>query len=257
MKKIKTELNINEFPVELRYIFDGVTIYDSSSHSNAKVYYIDSGYYIKIDEKNALKDEANLSRCFYKLNLGVEVVEYISTDKDYLVTKSAIGEDLTHYLDDPVKLCKLLANALRNLHSKPIDGIPVSSRYTRFIEAANGDINGGYYDEFVILDRYKINSKEEAWQIMQENKHLIKKDTLIHGDPCLPNVIQKNGVFSSFIDFNMSGVGDKHIDIYWVIWSLNYNLKTDKYTDLFLDLYGRDNFSESMLYVIAAYEAFG
>ena len=63
--------------------------------------------------------------------------------------------------------------------------------------------------------------------------------------------------FSTFIDFDMAGVGDKHIDLFWAIWSLQYNLKTDAYTDLFLDLYGRENFDEDMLRVIAAFELFG
>jgi kanamycin kinase len=35
------------------------------------------------------------------------------------------------------------------------------------------------------------------------------------------------------------GVGDRHYDLFWGIWTLNYNLKTDKYKDIFLDAYGR------------------
>ena len=55
----------------------------------------------------------------------------------------------------------------------------------------------------------------------------------------------------------MCGLWDKHIDIYWAIKSLQINLKTEDYTDLFLDMYGRDNINEDMLRVIAAYELFG
>ncbi|MDE7300410.1 MAG: hypothetical protein K2N94_16560, partial [Lachnospiraceae bacterium] len=63
--------------------------------------------------------------------------------------------------------------------------------------------------------------------------------------------------FSCFIDLAMAGVGDKHIDLYWAVWSLQYNLKTEDYTDYFLDLYGRENFEYDMLKVIAAFELFG
>ena len=56
---------------------------------------------------------------------------------------------------------------------------------------------------------------------------------------------------------SMAGVGDKHIDLYWAIWSLQYNLKTDQYTDYFLDQYGRENFDHDMLNVVAAFELFG
>ena len=37
----------------------------------------------------------------------------------------------------------------------------------------------------------------------------------------------------------------------------HYNLKTDAYTDCFLDAYGRENFEYDMLRVIAAFELFG
>ena len=257
MLKTKINVDINSFPKQLAHLLENAGVYDSSSRSNAKVYYLDTGYYIKVDKRGELEREAFFARMFHKMGLGVEVIEYISLDKDYLVTREAIGTDLTHCLDTPEKICEILAFSLRKLHAQPINKVPVASVHQRFIDSANGSFDGGYYDESVLMDRYKVNSKEEAWSIMQDNKKLLVADTLIHGDPCLPNVIQNDSKFSVFIDFNMSGVGDKHIDLYWAIWSLQYNLKTEAYTDLFLDLYGRENFNEKMLLVVAAFELFG
>ena len=85
----------------------------------------------------------------------------------------------------------------------------------------------------------------------------LKCDTLIHGDACLPNIAQENGKFTSFIDVGMAGLGDRHIDLYWALWTLECNLKTDAYNDVFLDLYGRECVDEDMFRVIAAFEAFG
>mgnify|MGYP003311110714 CR=1 FL=1 len=90
-----------------------------------------------------------------------------------------------------------------------------------------------------------------------KNSSRLQADTLIHGDACLPNVIVKDSAFSAFIDLGMAGRGDKHIDLYWALWSLNFNLKTDAYTDCFLDAYGRENFEYDMLRVIAAFELLG
>lgn len=257
MKKIEIKINIDSFPKEIRHLLEDATVYDSSCSSDAVVYYIDTGYYVKIDDAHSLADEVALSKLFYSMGLGVEVIDYISTDRDYLVTRSAVGDDLTHCIYTPEKLCEILAASLRRLHAQSIDGIPFSSRYKRYMESADGNCSKGYYDESVLMDRYMVHSKEEAWTIMQQNKQLLAADTLIHGDACLPNIIQNNGRFSAFIDFNMAGAGDKHIDLYWAIWSLQYNLKTDAYTDFFLDMYGRDGFNEDMLRVIAAYELFG
>lgn len=245
------------FPQKINELIKNAKIYDSSCNSDAVVYYADTGYYIKTDAAGRLAEEAALNNLLHARGFGVEVIDYISAEKDYLITRSALGKDLTHSLDQPEMLCEILAGSLRMLHESDWEGFPVSSGFQRYMDSANGDYNGGYYDESVLMDRFRVHSKEEAWHIMQANKHLLACDTLIHGDACLPNIIQNMGKFSAFIDLSMTGIGDRHIDLYWAIWSLQYNLKTDFYTDLFLDIYGKDAFEEEMLRVIAAFELFG
>ena len=224
MKKTETKINISDFPQELHYLFDGATIYDSSSHPTMTTLYSDLGYYIKYAEKGALKKDAELGSLFENLGMGVEVVAYLSEDRDYLVTKEAKGEDALapKYLDNPEKLCEVLAKAMKYLHSRPTGGVPVS----------------------LCMDIYAKG----------ENGNRLKQDTFIHGDFCLPNIILDDWKFSTFIDVGLAGVGDKHIDLYWVLWSLNYNLKTDKYTDFFLEQYGKENVDMELLKLVAEVE---
>ena len=66
-----------------------------------------------------------------------------------------------------------------------------------------------------------------------------------------------NWRFSGFIDLGNGGVGDRHIDIFWGVWTLIYNFKTDAYCSRFLDAYGRDALDTDMLRVVAAAECFG
>jgi len=254
MIKTKIQINLEEFPAQIHPYLQG-TVYDSSSSDVARVYYSDRGYYTKVSPEGTLKEEAERSKLFAGLGLGVEVVAYISEGKDYLVTKEAAGQDLTHYLDKPEQLCKAMAETLKKLHATPTDGLPVSVRMPQYQELAEGKVSG--YAEYILMPRFFISSEEEAKTIIKENYHRIKSDTLIHGDYCLPNVILNDWNFSALIDFNLAGVGDKHIDLYWALWSLNYNLKTDAYTDCFLDAYGRENFDYEMLRVIAAFELLG
>ena len=224
MKKTETKINIAEFPKELHYLFEGATIYDSSSHPTMTTLYSTRGYYIKYAEKGALKKDAELGKLFETMGMGVEVVHYLSDEKDYLVTKEAVGDDALaqYYLDNPEKLCKVLAEAMKYLHSRPIEGVPVSQ----------------------CMDIYAKG----------ENTGKLKQDTFIHGDFCLPNIILDNWKFSTFIDVGLAGAGDKHIDIYWVLWSLNYNLKTDKYTDYFLEQYGKDKVDMELLKLVKQVE---
>ena len=161
-----------------------------------------------------------MTQVFEQNNMGVELVSYITAQNDYMVTKPAIGKDTTHYLDNPYKLCEVLAEAMKYLHNKPIKNIPVSP----------------------CMDLY------------EEKGHHLKYDTFIHGDFCLPNIILNNWKFSSFIDVGLSGIGDKHIDIYWVLWSLKFNLKTDKYNQYFLKLYGKENYDENILKIVTEVE---
>ena len=68
----------------------------------------------------------------------------------------------------------------------------------------------------------------------------ISKDSLgnyfVHGDLCLPNIIiDDNDEFIGFVDVNNCGKGDREYDYCWLLWSVEYNLKTNKYSHLLLE----------------------
>lgn len=221
MKKTKTTININEFPKELHCFLEDTTIYDSSSNPDMQVIYSEKGYYIKIAGKDTLKKEAQMTRIFESRGIGAKVAAFITEDKDYLVTEVVKGNDGLEHLNNPEKLCEALAEAMRYLHSLSTEGVPVS----------------------VSMKKYESLGNDK-----------IKSDTFIHGDFCLPNIMLENWKLTSFIDLGESGVGDKHIDLFWAMWSLAYNLKTEEYNDLFLDLYGRDKVDMEVLELVEKME---
>ena len=90
-----------------------------------------------------------------------------------------------------------------------------------------------------------------------ENKGCLETSVLLHGDFCLPNVIFDGGKLSGYIDLGGAGIGDRHIDLFWGAWTLNFNLHTEKYRDIFFDAYGRDKIDEERLLLVSAIEAFG
>ena len=95
MKRTETQINIHDFPVELHPYLAGADIYDSSSSPKAKVYFISPRYYLKVGERGTLMHEAFMARWFYKNGLGVEVIWYGGSDRDYMLTNAAEGEDCT------------------------------------------------------------------------------------------------------------------------------------------------------------------
>lgn len=207
MEKKPIQVDLMTLPKEIRPFLQDAQLYDSSCGAAAKVIYSDRGFYIKMAEKTALAREAEMTALFAQNGIGVPLLAYVTEgDKDYMVTEAAVGEDLTMMLDEPKKICRIMAEGMQHLHRLDMADMPLSPDMVAYTEAGYGE--------------------------------QMPADTCIHGDFCLPNVICRDGKFGCLIDMGQAGRGNRHIDLYWALWSLQFNLKTDKYTDYFLDAYG-------------------
>lgn len=261
MKLKPIEININNYPDNIKRILMNAKVYDSSCSSEASVIFADkdSGYFIKSSAKGALKDEALMTKYFNSLKLSARVIEYISLDKDYLVTEKISGEDCISdkYLTNPTKLCDTIAENLSFLHSIDFKDCPIKNHTERYLARAEANYLSGNYDKSMFPDSFGYHSESEARNVILMHSNLLKNDTLLHGDYCLPNILLNDWKLSGFIDVGCGGVGDKHVDIFWAIWTLFFNLKTDKYTKRLIDAYGRDKIEKDTLRLIAAIEVFG
>ncbi|MBQ2734896.1 MAG: aminoglycoside 3'-phosphotransferase [Clostridia bacterium] len=250
-----------DVPLDFRPMLEGAALYDSSCSPEARVYFIDrdGGYYLKSAPRGSLATEAALTRYFHAKGLAAEVLEYFCAERDWLLTARVLGEDCTHatYLSDPKRLCDTLATQLRALHETDFAGCPVPNRMETYLATATQNYAAGMFDASLFSEPWAYSSAEEAWSVLEANKHLLKTDTLLHGDYCLPNVMLDGWRFSAFIDLGNGGVGDRHVDLFWGAWTLLFNLKTDAYRNRFFDAYGRDRIEPDMLRVIAAAEVFG
>ena len=115
----------------------------------------------------------------------------------------------------------------------------------------------GVYDPSFTELGLKFSDRDKAYKYVTERKELFSSKVLLHGDYCLPNVLLDKFKFSGFIDVGNGGVGDRHVDLFWGAWTLNYNLKTDKYRDRFFDAYGRELVDEKIIELVGVAECFG
>ena len=256
---------ISKIPFELgseleRFVL-GAPIYDSSCNSDAKVYFVDKreGYFLKVGKKGSLYREAEMTRYFNSKGLGAEVISYASQENDLLLTKRVVGEDCTYekYLANPTRLCDILATTLRKLHEIDFRDCPITDKMQEYFASAEKNYRLGEYDKSHFPDSFGYRSAEDAYAVFQSSKAILTDKVLLHGDYCLPNVILNDWKFSGFIDVGQGGVGDRHVDVFWGIWTLGFNLKTNAYRNRFLDAYGRDLIDEEKLKVIGAIEVFG
>ena len=237
-------------------------IYDSSCSKEARVFFIDKegGLFLKESSAGSLEKEAALTSFFHSKGMSSEVLYYgTRCDKDYMITRRIPGEDCTHktYLDDPERLCDLWAGLLRSLHETDPSGCPVKDRIDTYKAAVKEGFGGEYFEPDLFSGLWEFGSAEEAIDVAKEGLDALRSDALIHGDYCLPNVILDKWKFSGYVDLGNGGIGDRHIDILWGIWTLKYNLGTAKYTDRFMDAYGRDAVDIEKLRMVAAMEMVG
>lgn len=259
MKRTLISPDLKDFPHRVRELSVGAKIYDSSCSPEARVFYIDKGcgYFIKRAARGTLRREAQMTEYFHGIGLSCPVVDYFTEGEDWLITERVKGEDLTHYTERPEWLCDRLAELLSWLHTLSYEGCPVADRTADYLYTARENYKNGLFDSSLFPSGAPFDNPREAMAYIEERCHSLKCDTLLHGDFCLPNIIMDGDSFSGFIDLGGAGVGDRHIDIFWAAWTLNFNLKTDKYRQRFYDAYGRDKIDPDRLKLISVIEMFG
>lgn len=261
MQRRPISLAPETLPTSLRSFLQDATVFDSSCSPAARVYFLDKGpgFYLKTAPKGTLQTEAALTEFFHSRSLSAQLLAYESLDADWMLTRRIPGEDclLPMYLDDPLRLCDTTAHLLRMLHETDPTSCPVANRTANYLSTARRNYERQQYDISLFPDNWGYASPEDAWDELSRNGKYLKADTLLHGDYCLPNILLDDWKFSGFIDLDAGGIGDRHVDLFWGIWSLQFNLKTDRYRDRFLDAYGREDICEDVFATIAAAEVFG
>ena len=248
-----------DFPLPVRPLMAGAAVYDSSCSQAARVYFIDrdGGYFLKSAPAGTLDNEAAMTRFLHARGLAAEVLHHERGQRDWLLTRRIPGEDCTHpmYTADPARLAALLGERLRVLHEIAPAGCPVD-RTEEYLRQAEANWHARRWDASLFPDNWGYATPEEAWAVLREHAPHFRRDTVIHGDYCLPNIMLEDWRFTGFIDVDAGGLGERHVDLFWGVWSLQFNLKTDRWGDRFLDAYGRDKVQKEMLRAVAAAEVF-
>ncbi len=266
MKLTPITINISDYPDTLHRILTGAQIFDSSSSPMARVLYIQRDgvcthhardYFLKTAARGSLKQEYELTRYFNKKGLAADSQLLTDDAHDYLLTEAVPGKDCTDamYLSDPKRLCDTLAQILFTLHEIEHDDCNINHT-DRYIKTIEQNYRAGDFD-LSYCDSPEIKTADEAYKYAKEHIGLLERNTLLHGDYCLPNVILRDWKLSGFVDVGNGGVGDRHVDLFWGAWTLRYNLGTDEYRQRFFDAYGRDRVDTQRLKLIGICEVFG
>ncbi len=205
---------------------------DSMGRSEAMVFQI-GDMFLKIAPEGTLARAAEAQEYFHRKGLSAPLIEFTQEEqRDWLLVKAVPGGYACSkaLMNEPEKLARALGETARMLHEVPFSDCLLSS--------ANGQMLIAY--------------EKEHGHPFAGDPFLLRHDALLHGDFCLPNVFFDDFRFTGFIDLGGAGPGDRHFDLYWAMWSLSYNLKTDAYNSQFMDAYGRDAFDQARFDLCAA-----
>ena len=260
-------METNNFPPEIRRFLSGAELYDSSCSEFAKVFRVEkgNGYFLKIADKGRLANEAVMYKYFHSKGLSAGVAEYISAEKDYMLTERVAGKDCRYpgYLAEPELLCETLAENMLSLHSLDYDGCPLQNKNLDILSIAEKEYAKGGRTQ--LFDESGFADAHEAYEYLKWNFGTLRNGSLIHGDFCLPNIMLEDFKFTGYIDLDLGGVGDRHWDIFWCAWSVWFNIgftesstpsKQAKYREYFLDCYGRGNIDGERLRLCAILASF-
>ena len=189
--------------------------------------------YLKIAPENALHRSALAQEYFHMKGLSAPLIDYVCEDgRDWLLVQAVPGRYACDRLlmSEPDRLARTLGETVRMLHETNADGCPLDCANLRALKAYENEAGAAFPGDLSPL----------------------RRDALIHGDMCLPNIFFDGFRFTGFIDLGDAGPGDRHFDLYWAMWSLEYNLKTPQYNGIFMDAYGRDAFDEARYELCAA-----
>lgn len=204
MKKVRIPFDIKTLPVRLQPYIQTATVYDSSSSEQAKTLYIEGAgqaMFLKIANRDELKREGLMSDYLHGKGLAPKMLAYEQHGENDYLLTVALQGD-DGVSGGHLEDPKRLAAVFGE-----------SLRYLHSISAADCPFPNRTADH----------------------------DVLLHGDYCLPNLIMRDFQLEGFIDLGYGGIGDLHYDLYWGIWTLQYNLGSDDYKDIFLDHYGRSD----------------
>lgn len=248
MQRTKIETDRLTFPPEILDFLVGAELYDSSCSATARTWLVHKGNdscYLKTHAAEQLERESQMCLFLNRHRMAPELLFYATIDnRDFLLTKSLSGEDGIYHdhLAKPQKLAARFGECLGALHALPLEDCPYPNRKAEMLELAKRNISSGIYDPALIPEAF--DQAVATFQILQ---CLVMHEVVLHGDYCLPNIILDDFVFRGFVDLGNGGIGDSHYDLYWGLWTLEHNLKSRAYNQIFRDAYGASRIDDDRL----------
>lgn len=243
------------YPEAVQAYCRGATVTVMKDKPRSAVYRVDradDSFYVKVTAAGEMENEARMTGHLSKLGACPNVRMY-RTDafRDYLITDRIVGADAasSEYIAEPSRLCDVFADSLSYFHRLPGTDCPCTNGLEDMVSRAEENYRNGKA-EMSLLRHAGYASVDAAYKDMTglyRGLSGCEERTIIHGDYCLPNLMLHQFERRGYIDVGYGGLGDPHYDLFWALWSLQFNLGSDRYAERFIEAYGRVQVDEERL----------
>ena len=158
-----------------------------------------------------------------------EIIEHIYENEYlYILMNKCTGKMAcdSYFMMRPKQQMELLAEAMHRLWNVPSEGCPCHISLKKRLKMAEKNIINNRVDlENVELNTFGPNgfkNPEALLYWLYDNKPN-EKETVCHGDFCLPNIFLSDSGVTGMIDLGRSGVADPWLDIALCCRSLDHN----------------------------------
>jgi len=181
-----------------------------------------------------------------------KVIKYVQTqNQEFLLTDYIEGEPIFLYGEkkDGKNVGIILGKTLKMIHNTDFSDFEVNNEFENRIAKVKKLILENEFRPAIIKETFGDKSTLEIIDYI--NSLIPQKWDLVltHGDFCLPNILIKNNKLSGIIDLIDCRICDRAYDIYYALWSLNYN-KMNRFKEDFLVSYSIDKIPSKTIKLI-------
>jgi len=225
-----------EFPPKIKEIVGKQCGFkDEIGLSGANIYLFDSMVLKVQDACDSAETEHKMLQWLNGKLPVPQIIAHENTNKlSFLLMSRCKGEMscAERWLDQPKKLCNLLAQTLHTLWDTDISDCPSDCSLKYKLLQAERNISNGLVDtENAEPDTFCANGFKDPDALLNWLQDNAPSEELVlsHGDFCLPNILFHDDALSGIIDLGRSGTADKWCDVALCYRSLrdNYDGKYD------------------------------